>query len=76
MILTSVFQTTENMEKMETSCYTISIEKLEDFNPTLSSVAWNLGKGIDPAEEPEEKIREIKELLETDNFYAEVLGSG
>lgn len=62
-----MFKIPESLEKMETWCYTISIEKLEDFDSALSSVAQSFGKSMDSAEEPEERIREIKELQESDN---------
>lgn len=42
---------------------------------SLSSVLQNLGKEMDSAEEPEEKIREIKEHQETDNYYGKVWGN-
>lgn len=57
------------MEKMET-CYTIFHRKTWRFwFSALSSVAQNLGKQMDSAEEPEKKIREIKEHQESNNFY-------
>lgn len=52
-----MFKIPESLEKMETWCYTVSIEKLEDFDSALSSVAQSFGKSVDSAEEPEEKIR-------------------
>lgn len=47
-----------------------SIEKLEDYDSTLSSVAQNLGKGMDSTEEPDDKIREIKEHQESVSYYS------